>query len=72
MDNATEMAIHVGFQLSQRLLGLLVDKKVLTPIEAAELLTPMIEANQKGGPANRAAAGLYKQMADQFRRGKAH
>ncbi len=55
---------HAGFVLASRLLGLLVDKKVLSRREAQAICQECAAVQQQGGgPANLAAAQMLYQMA---------
>jgi hypothetical protein len=57
-------AFHIAYQLSQRLMAIVVDHELLTPQGAAELLRHMAASNRKSrGLANRRAAQILEEHA---------
>ena len=62
-----DVIAHIGFQLSQRLLAILVDNEIIIPTDAEKLLREMAKTNERGGPANVAAAQILRKMADGYK-----
>jgi hypothetical protein len=61
-QTAHDAAANAGLLLAQRVMGLLVDKGVLSNEEVRQMLVQCIEAYQNGGPTNKATGMLFQQI----------
>jgi hypothetical protein len=55
-----------AFQLSQVLLGVLVNSGILTPQQAQNELLKLARANEGGGPGNAVAKRMFEQMVRSY------